>query len=385
MENGWSDHMKPNLLRNFCWFCSGGNTDILRQCPRSEHIKYAGIGATVFFTGFLAAISGAYAFFTVFQSVPFALLFGLLWGLIIFNLDRFIVSTLKKEGSLRRQMLMALPRFLLAILLALVISKPLELRIFESEVVEILDRQRTEKLERVEAKYQEKIKDKESKIALVNQETEAAFQAREKNYQDYKCECDGTCGTGRRGRGSECERKEKKYLQSDREYQEAKLAGAQETGRIRREIAGLQAENQTEKQNAAALFSSGLVARLAAARQLPFGPGFSILLLILMIEIAPILAKILSPRGPYDDMLKKIEDQFYLDQLDAVNRRKMEINQKVTLLSNLHQAQVEQEVYQKRAAMRAIADAHMELVREQIDEWLRAEKERLENNRNFPT
>ncbi len=377
--------MKPNLLQNFCWFCSGGNTDILRQCPRSEHIKYAGIGATVFFTGLLAAISGAYAFFTVFKSIPFALLFGLLWGLIIFNLDRFIVSTIKKEGTLRRQMLMALPRFLLAVLLALVISKPLELRIFESEIVEILDRQRTEKLDRTDLKFQEKIQNEEKKIALFNQETGAAFQIREKNYQDYRCECDGTCGTGIRGRGSECERKEKKYLQSDREYQELKSANETEIARIRQEIAGLQTENRNEKQNAAALFSDGLVARLSAAGQLPFGPGFSIFLLILMIEISPILAKILSPRGPYDDMLKKVEDHFYLDQLDAVNRRKMEINQKVTLLSNLHQAQIEQEVHQKRAAMRAIADAHMELVREQIDEWLKAEKERLENNRKFPT
>lgn len=105
------------------------------------------------------------------------------------------------------------------------------------------------------------------------------------------------------------------------------------------------------------------------------------MLLILMIEVSPILAKILSPRGPYDEMLRRVEDQFYLDQLEAVNERKMEISKKTTLLSNLHQAQIEQEVYQKKAAMRAVADAHMELIREQIDEWLKAEKERLDKRK----
>ncbi|MCB0608991.1 MAG: DUF4407 domain-containing protein [Lewinellaceae bacterium] len=381
MENGTTGVLKPNLLRDFCWFCSGGNTDILRYCPRSEHIKYAGIGATVFFTGLLAGISGAYAFFTVFKSVPLALMLGILWGAIIFNLDRFIVSTIKKEGSVRRQLVIALPRFLLAVLLATVISKPLELRIFESEIAEIQDRQKNEKLDLVDRKFQEKIAEKETAIDRLNQEIKTSFEIREQNYQDYKCECDGTCGTGKVGRGSECERKEKKYLQSDREYQELKTDREGQIARIRDEIEALKNENEGALTNASDLFSDGLVARISAAGRLPWGPGFFIMLLILMIEVSPILAKILSPRGPYDEMLRRVEDQFYLDQLEAVNERKMEISKKTTLLSNLHQAQIEQEVYQKKAAMRAVADAHMELIREQIDEWLKAEKERLDKRK----
>jgi Domain of unknown function (DUF4407) len=55
-------------LTRFFWFCSGANTDILDDCPQSEQHKYVGIGATVFFTGLLASISGGYALFTVFNT-----------------------------------------------------------------------------------------------------------------------------------------------------------------------------------------------------------------------------------------------------------------------------------------------------------------------------
>ena len=69
------------------------------ECPQSEHNKYVGIGATVFFTGVLATISGGYALFSVFKSVYPAIAFGIIWGMVIFNLDRFIVSTLSAAGE----------------------------------------------------------------------------------------------------------------------------------------------------------------------------------------------------------------------------------------------------------------------------------------------
>ena len=85
------------MLQRFFIFCSGADTDILEDCSSGEQTKYAGIGATVFFTAVMAAIAGSYALFTVFDNLVTAIFFGLIWGLLIFNLDRFIVSTIKKR------------------------------------------------------------------------------------------------------------------------------------------------------------------------------------------------------------------------------------------------------------------------------------------------
>lgn len=123
---------------------------MLRNYP-AAHNKYVGIGATVFFTGLFAAISGGYALYFVFSgsdaAVFYAMIFGLLWGLAIFNLDRYIVSTINKNASAPKQFFQATPRILLAILIGIVIARPLELKVFEKEIHQelrttYLDRQR---------------------------------------------------------------------------------------------------------------------------------------------------------------------------------------------------------------------------------------------------
>jgi len=130
-----------NSLSRFFWFCSGVHIGTLEKHP-TEHNKYIGIGATIFFTGLFAALSGGYAMYFVFKGDSgaffFALLFGLLWGLAIFNMDRYIVSSINKNASSTKQILQATPRILLAIMIGLVISRPLELKIFDKEIKERL-------------------------------------------------------------------------------------------------------------------------------------------------------------------------------------------------------------------------------------------------------
>ena len=120
-------------IKEFFWFCAGANISLLKRCP-TEASKFTGIGAAVFFTGVLAALSGGYAMHTVFDNYFLTVAFALLWGAIIFNLDRFIVSTMRKRKAWYKEWVLASPRILLAVVLAIVISKPLELRIFSSEI-----------------------------------------------------------------------------------------------------------------------------------------------------------------------------------------------------------------------------------------------------------
>lgn len=78
------------LLNEFLWTCAGVNKKILRQCP-TDYAKYAGIGGTILFTALMAMLSGGYALNSVFDNQLAAIGFGIFWGLLIFNLDRFIV------------------------------------------------------------------------------------------------------------------------------------------------------------------------------------------------------------------------------------------------------------------------------------------------------
>ncbi len=104
------------------------------ECPESEKIKYAGIGASVYFTTLMAGLSAYFAFNLIFQQIFTAVLLSALWAGLIFNLDRFLISSFRKKGNPFKEFLQALPRIFMAVFIALVISKPLELKLFQSEI-----------------------------------------------------------------------------------------------------------------------------------------------------------------------------------------------------------------------------------------------------------
>ena len=93
------------------------------------------------------------------------------------------------------------------------------------------------------------------------------------------CECDGTCGTGQKGRGTECERKENKYLQSQKEYDQAKLSNEVTIDLLNQEKQRLLEEFELEKKELLKSFASGLLVRIDSLRVLPFGPQLAIILL----------------------------------------------------------------------------------------------------------
>jgi hypothetical protein len=130
---------RPSKSTKFLWWCAGADEKILQYCSYSDHVKYLGIGGVVLATTFMAFLSMGFALHIIFDgnwfvTVPIAFI----WSLIVFNLDRFIVSSTGKgdgESTISWQELAnAAPRLLMAILLGLTISAPLEVFIFEKEI-----------------------------------------------------------------------------------------------------------------------------------------------------------------------------------------------------------------------------------------------------------
>ena len=191
-------------LKEFFWQCAGVNQSILSNCP-SESSKYVGIGATIFFTGIFAALAGGYALYTVFDSYWIAALFGILWGLMIFNLDRFIVSSMRKNGNTQKEWLLASPRLVLAIIISIVIAKPLELKIFEKEVNSEISHMIQEDLasqeQTVKSRFAESKAQLNSEILALKNEITAKSEKRDELRRIAQEEADGTGGTKQRNAG----------------------------------------------------------------------------------------------------------------------------------------------------------------------------------------
>ncbi len=166
MEDYLRDNTDPNSndrprigpIKRFFFACAGAYMKILDACP-SEHTKYVGIGATIFLTACLAVVSGSFAIYTLLQNTVAALFFGLLWGALIFNLDRYIVSSIRKEGKVWHEFGMAVPRLFLAVLISIVITKPLEVKLFENQI-------KAEKVPFVNQLHREAIADLDNRLGL---------------------------------------------------------------------------------------------------------------------------------------------------------------------------------------------------------------------------
>ncbi len=300
------------MIRRFFVLCSGADRALLDTCSEGEQNKYAGIGATVFFTALMAFIAASYALYTVFDNVYLAIPFGLVWGLLIFNLDRFIVSTIRKRDNFWKELLQASPRILLAVVIAVVISKPLELKIFEKEINRVLLEQKNQMTldnqQQLAQQFTPVIEEKQGEIEALKGEIAQKEAATDTLYETYIAEAEGRKGTLLVGKGPVYKEKREKHdaalaeLKALKETNQAKIAS------IETEIETLEAGYAEAVSNSQPVIDGfdGLMARIDALGKLPWFPSFFIFLLFLAIETAPILVKLMTPKGPYD---VKLEDE----------------------------------------------------------------------------
>ena len=189
---------KISFLQRFFIICSGADKGIIEQCP-TDWNKFAGIGATIFLTAVLASLSGGYAIHTTFESSSVAVAFALLWGAVIFNLDRYIVLSMKKEDTPTKEYIeeqvdvdikralqtkrkrqqwnafyMALPRIIISLIIAFAISKPIELRLFKGRIdKQLVDTQKYEE-NRFDSEEKEQVANLQLQLDSINkQETDA--------------------------------------------------------------------------------------------------------------------------------------------------------------------------------------------------------------------
>lgn len=368
-SNSLSIKINHIMLKSFFILCSGSDSDILDSCSNGEQNKYAGIGATVFFTAVMAFIASSYALYTVFDNPFIAIGFGIIWGLLIFNLDRFIVSTIKKRDRFLDECIQALPRIVLAIIIAIVISKPLELKIFEKEINHILLEQKNEltlaNKEQIAQQFNPKISDLNNEIASL----ELQIIEKENNvnnlYNTYISEAEGTAGTKLLGKGPVYKEKRGKHDVAFLELQQLKKENKEKIETLESHIANLENTYKSQVKNTQPVIDGfdGLMARINALGKLPWLPSFFIFLLFLAIETSPIIAKLLSPKNAYDLKLEDAESALKTWVKRNVEERnillKTDINLNNKVYSNIAE---EEELYQykhkkARELMQLQADA----------------------------
>ena len=325
-------------LTRFLWFCAGAKPEILArpECA-TETPKYAVIGTTILLTAAFAAISATFAFHLVFESFTICVLLGLLWGFFILNIDRLIVLTINKNASLFSQFGSAAIRLAIAAILSLTISKPLELRLFKNEIEYQLEQERLDAGRQAEKTVNDRfprIAELQQENLLLQKEIADKEQRRDEALKEERQEADGSGGSGRRGARDIYQVKHQQAIQLELDLAQARKQNAQRMEANQQELAVLQKqkENQVQDVENAKKNANTLLGRLDALHNLTTGKSrlsasgadTLIVLLFLVIEMAPTLAKLLSRRGPYDILCHRMEtevEEFELKKLEETRSR----------------------------------------------------------------
>lgn len=304
---------------NFLWWCSGAYQKLLSQYP-SEHVKYAGIGGVILATFILAGLSAGYAIYSVFGNIYWTFIFAFIWGLVIFNFDRFLVSTMRKYGvSSGKQIQMALPRFFLALLIGLTIARPLELKIFEKEIDVKVAENRHKKMLLNDSLLQLENRNilqttQAERLRLTTRKT-ALEDTLHRLQQGYVQEADGTGGSGKRGIEKITRLKMDAYntalqqfspelsqLQPQISTQDSILKNLQAGTEVKRKVYEAELQNKV-----GFLERNKALSDLSEEEPSVFWANLLVSLLIILIEIGPIVSKLIVSVGPYDLALAKME------------------------------------------------------------------------------
>lgn len=402
-------------FRKFLWFCSGTDVQLLNRCPHSERVKAEGIGGVILATAGLAFLSGSYAFYTVFgPKVNFALtpeqqqidpwtfilaiICGLVWALVIFNLDRFIVtSTGHGDGTekiTKEELKSGLPRIVMAVFIGICLSAPLETRVFKSEIEARLDYLQEQKAKENDApaiekfnsykiKYEkemlELVKDKD---ALVNQKNDLikshadAVSAKREEMRDKD-----RPGFGPRAKQLEIDLVRAKDAM-DAAVPQLEIQIKQKNDRI--DSINLEIKKGLDEKTAyhaksqlRAANIDGLGRRIELAHQLfPFTSAILMLLLII-IEVTPIFIKMMFVRGPYDLLVEnqnRIVSAKYGIEERPILESDSELSAHGVVEPKFHQAKLIEEY--ERSAL----DAEKELSKIAHEEFLEKTKKDIKKN-----
>jgi hypothetical protein len=342
--------INPSRLEKLLWWCAGADRDLLTDpmgCPPSDRVKFFGMGGIVLATGFLAFLSSSFAFYTIFapkgdavqasvvdpnklaESIHYptalaACVFGILWGLMIFNLDRFIISAGgkgdMKEGISLKDLGQAWPRLGMAIILGIVISAPLEIRIMKTEIdAELSKRQENYEFKlnvNSDSLIDAKKKSILSRLSPLEKQLKDNQEYVEKRRLEIKeqrkqleLEAEGKTGSATAGRGpawrDKKENLDKMEVELDNLAQ--RYAGDEQTLKQRiqaleKEIAGVETEraDRQKKNKERAHSLDGLVERIKISHEIGGLIPIFIMLMFIVIEITPILFKMMMTKTPYD-------------------------------------------------------------------------------------
>ena len=315
---------------NFLLHVAGADPQYIQTAP--DRARYCSMGAIVLLTAVAATASLTLALTLVFSrhSWFWNLPVGLLWGGVVLNFDRWIVSSIDygpltatdtgpgPSQQRRSKAVQFAVRFTMAALVGLVISEPIVLAIFGPEITQQLNVQHATDLKartaQIQAAEQRQLAGLAGAVTAARKNLAAASGKANRAHKIYLCELTANCHlppgevTGVPGLGPQTTQDLALWRQALRQQKVAQQAVNTVVARQRTKTATLDAAAKTQIAQAGKVIdaNNGLLARERALDTLTRdNPGFflrrlMVWLALMFFDLAPVLLKTFSPPTLYE-------------------------------------------------------------------------------------
>lgn len=393
MNREYYESPKPGKIMQMLWKAAGSDAYILKRSTYNDQVKYACLGGIVAATGFMAALAGGYAIYTIFEpkgsalddavhypTALMSLVFGIIWGLIIFNIDRFIVAATGKgdgtEAITWQEFTGSIPRIIMGLVIAITISKPMEIRMFKSEIDAELHQAQLEKRK----EYEEATKvNYDERFTLINSDIDKIEKERNKllgRLTDIESQYADEVRIVRPGPKAAALKSLMLSLGDKLKTFDADNKSGMDRLLSQRLKLQKELDKELDKNVQVAEGLDGLLERIHLAHKVAgFWITFFITLLFVVIELTPIFFKMMLIKSPYDYMSDNVNELLKADQGIQIkyDYYKDKQGQERNLIIN-HQAN--KKVEEKMMLIKA----QSELSDYIIEKWKEKEKKNIDNN-----
>jgi hypothetical protein len=360
-------------MGNFLAKLAGAREEILAQCP-TERIKFQGLGSAILITSCIATVSMWFALASAMGINPMlAFPIAILWGLVILGIDRWLVTSIPPHG--KRRVGIAMPRVVLAILLGTLISTPIVLRAFQSDIntqIALIHQQRASQFlaQQQNSKVNHQVAYWSGQVTSLDKVINSGGQAplnpaadpdvqslttqrnywtaqQQKDYRQWQCQLYGGPGCPA-GNGPLAQASHQTYLAAGQQVRkiEGEITAREnvlsatdknsEHIRLQQAKSALpnaeqELNNATAQEDAlrnsyenANLASNGLLIRLQALNELSSSDftlnatRFLLFLFFLVIECLPVTVKLLQKPGVYEEILQATAERERLDAIRGI-------------------------------------------------------------------
>lgn len=296
----------------FLWWLAAADPELMKDCGPDRY-RYSVIGYTVMATWIFATIAWGYFFSTLLDDILLILPAALFFGFVILTIDRGLIASMNSNGGKNKALPLTL-RLLLAVTIGFFLSQPVVLLLFKKDIDAHLpvvqEKKRTAYLAQVREENAILLQNAKTEIERIRNEQKTKEQEISDLKNAYIRETDGTGGSGKIGEYTIARVKKVAYLKAEEDLIVWKRnnQAALDSALIR--------EKNVEKSIAERLAafekgqSDGFLIRIETLDDLmlthpPVKYRYRlVIMLIMMIELMPLLTKLLMPSGLYEEKVR---------------------------------------------------------------------------------